>query len=275
MARKRDIIIAVIIGVSFVLAMGFFGLMFIGMMSGESDFEFASLGGDIGVVEVFGIIDESSGRRWIRQIDKWAESGSIEAIVIHINSGGGGAAISQEVYDAIRRAREEKPVVAAMASVAASGGYLIACGSDRIIANPSTLTGSIGVILSFHTAEDLLDKIGLGTETIKSGDLKDVLTYTRPMETEERLMIRNVVMDTYEQFVEVVAQGRGMEKEEVYPFADGAVFTGLQAYNHGLVDTIGGFREALDLAAELAGIDGDPEAVWPYERKRNTWSDLL
>lgn len=275
MARRRDIIIAVIIGFSFVLAIGFFGLMFIGLMSGESDFEFASFGGDIGIVEVFGIIDENSGRRWIRQIDKWAESGSIEAIVIHINSGGGGAAISQEVYDAVCRASEEKPVVAAMASVAASGGYMIACGADRIIANPSTLTGSIGVIISFHTAGGLLDKIGLGTETIKSGDLKEVLTYTRPMEPEERLMIQNVVMDTYEQFVEVVAEGRGMEKEDVYPFADGAVFTGLQAYNHGLVDTIGGLKEAIDLAADLAGIDGDPDVVRPYERKRGMWGDLL
>lgn len=275
MARRRDIIIAVVIGFSFVLAIGFFGLMFIGLMSGESDFEFASFGGDVGIVEVFGIIDESSGRRWIRQIDKWAKSSSIEAIVIHINSGGGGAAISQEVYDAVRRASEEKPVVAAMASVAASGGYMIACGADRIMANPSTLTGSIGVIISFHTAGGLLDKIGLGTETIKSGDLKEVLTYTRPMEPEERLMIQNVVMDTYEQFVEVVAEGRGMEKAEVYPFADGAVFTGLQAYNHGLVDTIGGLKEAIDLAADLAGIDGEPDVVRPHERRRGTWGDLL
>ncbi|MCK4858825.1 MAG: hypothetical protein KAT58_12700, partial [candidate division Zixibacteria bacterium] len=97
MARRRDITIAIIIGFSFVLAMGFFALMFIGMMSGDTDFKFASLGGDIGIVEVFGVIDENSGRRWIRQIDKWAESGSIEAIVIHINSGGGGAAISHEL----------------------------------------------------------------------------------------------------------------------------------------------------------------------------------
>jgi protease-4 len=274
MARRRDIIIAAIIGFSFILVMGFFALVFIGMMSGDSDFEFASLGGDIGIVEVFGVIDENSGRRWIDQIDKWAESGSIEAIVIHVNSGGGGAAISQEVYDAVVRARQEKPVVAAMASVAASGGYMVACGADRIIAKRSTLTGSIGVILSFHTAGGLLDKIGLGTETIKSGDLKDVLSYSRPMEPEERLMIQNVVMDTYEQFVEVVAEGRGMEKEEVYPFADGAVFTGLQAYNSGLVDTIGGLKEAIDLAADLAGID-DPEVVRPYERKRGAWSDLL
>ncbi len=275
MARKRDIVIAVVIGVSFILAMGFFGLMFIGLMSGDADFEFASFGGDIGIVEVFGVIDESSGRKWIEQIDKYAKSSSIEAIIIHINSGGGGAAISQEVYDAILRARREKPVVAAMASVAASGGYMIACAADRIIANPSTLTGSIGVIISFHTAGELLDKIGIGTETIKSGELKDVLTYSRSMEEDERLMMRNVVMDTYEQFVDVVAEGRGMEKDEVYPFADGAVFTGLQAYNHGLVDTIGGLDEAINLAADLAGISGEPVVVRQYERKRVTLFDML
>jgi len=275
MARKRDVIIAVIIGFSFLVAMGLVGLMFIGLMSGDRDFAFTGLGGDIGVVEVFGLIDENSGRKWIRQIDRWAEKGSIEAIVIHINSGGGGVAISQEIYDAIRRAREKKPVVAALASVAASGGYYIACGADRVIANPGTLTGSIGVIVSFHTAQDLLDKIGLGTETVKSGELKDVFTYSRPMSKNEELMLRTVVMDTYEQFIEVIAEGRGMEKDDVYAFADGSVFTGLQAYDYGLIDTIGGLKEAVDLAADLAGLEGEPEVVRPYERKDVSLFDLM
>jgi protease-4 len=255
--------------------MGFFILMFIGMMAPDRDFDFAGLGGDIGVVEVFGVINENTGRRWIRQIDRWAESGSIEAIVVHINSGGGGVAISQELYDAICRARQEKPVVASLASVAASGGYYVACGADRVVANPGTLTGSIGVIVSFHTAQELLDKIGIGTETVKSGEMKDVFTYTRPMKENEELMIKAVIMDSYDQFVEVVAEGRGMDKEDVYAFADGSVFTGKQAYYHGLVDTIGGLKEAIDLAADLAGLEGDPSVVWPYERKEGGLFDLL
>jgi protease-4 len=275
MAKKRDVIIGVVIVAVFVAAVVFFGIMFVGMLSYDGDFEISGLGGNVGVVEVFGTIDEISGRRAIDQIGKWSTSGSIKALVIHVNSPGGGAAISQELYDAINRAREEKPVVTSMASVAASGGYYIACASDRIVANPSTLTGSIGVIFQFHTFEGLMDKIGIGTETVTSGDLKDVGSYSRPMTEKEDLMLRSVVMDTYEQFVSVVAEGRGKDVEEIYPLADGSIFTGLQAYNLGLVDTLGGLNEALDIAAELAGLDGEPKPVRHYERKKITFFDLL
>ncbi len=161
-----------------------------------------------------------------------------------------------------------------MASVAASGGYYIACASNRIVANPSTLTGSIGVVFQFHTFEGLMDKIGIGTETVKSGDLKDVGSYHRDMTEKEELMMRSVVMDTYEQFVEVVADGRGKDIEEVYPLADGSIYTGLQAYNLGLVDELGGLEEAVRIAADLAKVD-EPEPVRPYERKKITVFDLL
>lgn len=275
MAKKRDIIIGAIIVTVFIGAFGFFGMMFVGLVSQDGDFEISSGGGNVGVVEVFGVIDEPMGRKAIEQVERWTESGSIKAIVIHINSPGGGVAISQEIYDAINRAREEKPVVAAMASVAASGGYYIACAADRIIANPGTLTGSIGVIFQFHTFEGLMDKVGIGTETVKSGELKDVGSYSRPMSEKEELMLRSVVMDTYEQFVGVVAEGRGKDVEEVYPLADGSVYTGLQAYNLGLVDTLGGLNEAVEIAAELAGLEGEPKVVRRYERKKITIFDLM
>jgi protease-4 len=276
MAKKRDIIIGVIIATVMVAAIIFFGIMFVGLMAPQGDFDISGLGGNIGIVEVFGTIDEISGRKAIRHIDRWAETGSIKAIVVHVNSAGGGAAISQEIYDAIIRAREEneKPVVTSMASVAASGGYYIACASNRIVANPSTLTGSIGVVFQFHTFEGLMDKIGIGTETVKSGDLKDVGSYHRDMTEKEELMLRSVVMDTYEQFVEVVATGRGKDIEEVYPLADGSIYTGLQAYNMGLVDELGGLEEAIQIAADLAMVD-EPEPVRPYERKKITVFDLL
>ena len=275
MAKRRDIIIGVIIVTVSVVAFAFFGLMFVGIMTQDSDFEISGLGGNVGVVEVYGPINETTGRRAIKQIGKWSESGSIEAIVIHVNSPGGGVAISQEIYDALNRAREEKPVVTSMASVAASGGYYIACATDRIVANPGTITGSIGVIFQFHTFEGLMDKVGVGTETIKSGELKDVGDYSRDMTKKEELMLKSVVMDTYEQFVGVVAEGRGKEAEEIYPLADGSIYTGLQAYNLGLVDTLGGLKEALDIAADLAGIDGEPKAVRAYERKKVTIFDLM
>jgi protease-4 len=237
--------------------------------------EFAGFGGAIGVVDLFGSINEQTGRPVIEQLETWQESGNVKAVVIHVNSPGGGASISQEIYDAINRLRTEKPVVAAMASVAASGGYYVACAADRIVATPSTLTGSIGVVFQFHTFGDLLDKVGVGTETVKSGELKDVGSYSREMTKKEELMLRSVVMDTYEQFVEVVADGRGKEKDEVYSLADGSIYTGLQAYNLGLVDSLGGLYEAVEIAAELAGIEGKPRVVRPYRREKVSIFDLL
>lgn len=275
MAKRRDIVIGIIILCVFLFAIGFMGLMFIGLISDESNLTFTSLGGNIGVVEVFGVIDEPNGRFAIEQLDKWSENNSIDALVVHVNSPGGGTAISQEIYDAINRAKAEKPVVVSMASVAASGGYYIACAADRIVANPGTLTGSIGVIMQFHTAGELMKKIGIETETVKSGEMKDVGDYSRDMTTKEELMLRSVVMDTYEQFVQVVAEGRGMEVEDVYPLADGSLYTGLQAYNLGLVDTLGGLEEAVLIAADLANMDDEPKLVRSYKTEKITIFDLL
>lgn len=275
MAKKRDIIIGVIIAGSFLVAFAFFGLMLAGLFSAGDGINIAGFGGDVGVIDLYGVISDESCRPVIKQIEKWASTGSIKAIVLHINSPGGAVAPSQEIYDAILRAREKKPVVASMASVAASGGYYVACAADRIIANPGTLTGSIGVILQFHTFEILMKKVGVNTETVKSGELKDVGSYSRDMTEEESLMLRGVVMDTYEQFVEAVAEGRSKTKDEIYPLADGSIFTGLQAYNLGLVDTLGGLYEAVGLAGELAGIEGEPTVVRPIERKRiGIWDAL-
>ncbi|MFZ5981842.1 MAG: signal peptide peptidase SppA [Candidatus Zixiibacteriota bacterium] len=275
MAKKRDVIITIIIIVSFLFAFGFFGLVFVGLMSGGGEIGLSGLGGNVGVIEISGIIEETSGREAIEQMDSWAENSSIKAVVIHVNSPGGGVAISQEIYDAIQRLRNEKPVVVSMASVAASGGYLISCAADRIVANPGTITGSIGVIMQFYTYYGLFDKVGLGMETVKSGELKDVGSPVKEMTDKEELMLQSVVMDTYEQFVEVVANGRQMTKEDVYSLADGSIFTGLQAYNLGLVDTLGGLNEAVELAAELAELGEKPHIVRPYKRERATIFDLF
>jgi len=276
MARKRDVVVAVIIGGSFLIALALFAFIFLTLFSEPGSVPIAGLGGDVGLVEVYGVLEEYSGRPIIDQIDRWSDNSSIKAIVLHVNSPGGGVAISQEIYDAIQRARDNgKPVVVSMASVAASGGYYIACAADRIVANPGTLTGSIGVIMQFYTGDVLMEKIGLQTETVKSGDLKAVGTFDREMTEEEELMLRAVVMDSYEQFVEVVSIGRDKEKEAVYLVADGSLFTGQQAFNLGLVDTLGGLNEAVELAAELAEIDGDPKVIRPYKREKLGWMDLL
>jgi protease-4 len=275
MAKKRDVVVAIVIAASFLVVFVFFGIMFLGMLAEGGDLGLGGGGGNVGVVEMYGVITEESGRPVIRQIEQWADNSSIRAIVIHLDTPGGGVAISQEICDAVKRARDEKPVVAAMASVAASGGYYIACAADRVIANPGTITGSIGVIFQYHTFNELMDKVGIGTETVKSGELKDVGSYSKPMTKKEELMVRSVVMDSYEQFVAAIAEGRGMDPEEIYPLADGSIFTGAQAYNLGLVDTLGGLKEAVDLAAELAGIEGQAKMVKPYKKKRVSIFDLM
>jgi len=275
MAKKREVIVIVIIAVFFMAAIGFMGMMFVGVFSQQGEFNLTGLGGNVGVVEVNGVIDEPSGRKVIKLLDKWTDNNSIKAVIIHINSPGGGVAISQEIYNAINRTSEQKPVVASMASVAASGGYYIACGADRIVANPGTITGSIGVIFEFYNLQGLMQKVGVSMETVKSGELKDVGSFARKMTKKEELMLRSVVMDTYEQFVEVVAKGRGKNVEDIYPLADGSIYTGLQAYNLGLVDTIGDFNEAVNIAANLAHIEGKPKIVRQSERKKISIFDLI
>jgi len=268
MARKRDIVIGVIIALSFILVVAFFGLAFFGAMMGDGDVSLGGFGDRVAVVEVFGVIEDAEDV--VSQLKKWGDADNVSAIVLHINSPGGAVAPSQEMYDEILRVREEegKIVIAAMSSVAASGGYYIACAADAIMANPGTITGSIGVIMQILTAENLLTKIGVSYEVVKSGELKDVGSMDRPMTENERKMLTAMVMDTYEQFVEAVANGRDMSKEDVYPLADGSVFSGRQALEVGLVDTLGGFEDAIRYAAELGGIEGDPRTVKVPEPKK-------
>jgi len=275
MAKRRDVVVGVIIGISVLFVLGFMILMFVGLMASDRDVSFASLGGSVGVIPMAGEMDESTGRPVIEFLERWRDVGSIKAIVVHVNSPGGGTAIAQEIHDAILKVRDKKPVVVSMAGVAASGGYYIACAADRIVANPGTITGSIGTIMSFHTFQGVFDKVGIGTEIVKSGEFKDVGDYSREMSHEEELMLKAVVMDGYEQFVEAVAVGRNMDKEDVYAVADGSIYTGLQALNLGLVDTLGGLADAVNLAARLAGLDEEPEVVRPREKRRSLFSDLL
>lgn len=275
MARRRDVVIGVIIGAAFLMVFGMMALMFAGAMVSDGDVALGSLGGSVGIVPMYGIIDESTGRPVIETLERWRDNRSIKAVVIHVNSPGGGTAISQEIHNEILRLREKKPVVVSMAEVAASGGYYISCAADRIVANPGTVTGSIGVIISFHTFAGVFDKIGIGTETVKSGEFKDVGSYSRDMTEDEKLMLQAVVADSYEQFVEAVVEGRGMEREEVYAVADGSIYTGLQAHNLGLVDSLGGLNDAIRMAGNMAGLGDEPDVVRPREKRRSYLSDLL
>ncbi len=211
----------------------------------------------------FGMFGSESGADDIaKQIKRAGEDSSVKAIILRINSPGGSAAASQELHEEVRKAREnDKIVVASMSDVAASGGYYVACGADKIVANPGTITGSIGVIFSQLQYSELLEKYGVRSNVITSGKYKDIGSPLRNMTEEERQILQEMIDDVYSQFVHAVAEGRQMNESEVLELADGRIFTGRQAKELGLVDELGNFQDAIDLAAELAGIEGKPKMV--------------
>jgi protease-4 len=195
----------------------------------------------------------------ISQLRQAKEDPDVAAVVLRINSPGGTAAGSQEVYNEVLRIKESgKPVVASFADTAASGGYLVACGADEIVANPASITGSIGVIIEVTNFVELYDKLGIGTDTIKSGEHKDMGSVNRPLDESEREIMQSMVDDIYAQFVDIVAEGRGLSVERVRELADGRIYTGRQALELGLVDRLGDQVDAIDAAAALAGIDSSP-----------------
>ena len=233
-----------------------------------------SSGGDkIAVIELIGPIFES--QRITRQLKHFGRQRSIKAIVVRVDSPGGGVAASQEIYEAVKRVRDSgKPIVVSMGSVAASGGYYVACGGDTIIANAGTTTGSIGVIAEFVNLKDLYSKIGIHFESIKSGRYKDTGSPHRSLTTADKRYLQAFVDDAFDQFVDVVATERNLSRDKVLRVADGRVFTGRQAKEYGLVDLLGDYETAIHLAAELGGISGEPTVV--KERRREiSLFDLL
>jgi protease-4 len=193
-------------------------------------------------------------------LERATEDETVKGVLLRINSPGGSAAGSQEIYAAINRAREgEKIVVASMADVAASGGYYVAAPADKIYADAASITGSIGAIAIHQNMAGLLDKVGVETEIIKSGKLKDMGQPTAPLGDDAREVITALIDEVFSQFVDHVAAGRGMDREDVLALADGRIYTGGQAQENGLVDEIGGYHEALMEAGRLAGIKGKPQ----------------
>ena len=224
-------------------------------------------GDKVGVLEVKGVI--ANVQPTIEELAKYRRDGSIKAVVVRIESPGGGVSPSQELYEEIRRTVQDKPVVVSMGSVAASGGYYIACAAQKIYANPGTITGSIGVILQFTNFEELLKKIGFRMEVVKSGPYKDVGNPGREMTPEEKAYLQKMVDNVHQQFVRDVARGRHMKVEKVREVADGRVFTGEQAMELGLVDELGDLKDAINAAAKMAAIEGEPRVVYPEKEKKS------
>jgi len=223
------------------------------------------IGSRIALVRIEGPILDS--RDIVEEIKEHTRDHSIKAIILRIDSPGGAVAPSQEIYEGVKKAAAAKKVVVSMGSIAASGGYYIAAPADMIIANPGTLTGSIGVIMEIPNIEGLMTKIGISTEVIKSGRHKDMASVFRKMGIEERELLQGVMDNVHEQFIRAVAAGRKLKVEDVRLFADGRIFSGEQAKTQKLVDELGTLEDAVQKTAELVGISGEPDLV---ERKEKT-----
>ena len=226
------------------------------------------------VVDIEGELMDS--RPILDQLKRYEDSSSVRAILLNIDSPGGGVAASQEIYTEIRRLREKKnkTIVAYMSSTGASGAYYVACAANKIIANPGTIVGSIGVIAEWVNFQDLLQWAKLKEVVFKTGEFKDTGSPTRALTDRERVYFQGLIDDMYVQFVESVASGRNLELQEVRSLADGRVFTGRDAKQRKLIDEIGNFQDAIDLTAKLAGISGKPRLI-RLGRQRVTLLDVL
>lgn len=241
--------------------------------------------GEVGVIYIDGVIASGRGsgmsfgttassEEIAFSLREAARKPGLKAVVIRLNSPGGTAAAAQEISAEVARLKlSGKKVVASMGDSAASGAYWIAAGADQIVANPGTLTGSIGIILEYYNMEELFGKLGLETETFKSGPYKDMGSPSRPTTPEERAIFQSMIDDIYSQFVDVVAKGRNLDTAEVKKIADGRILTGRQAKDLGLIDRLGDFHDAVLLAGALAGIPGEPRIV--EIGPKNFWQELF
>lgn len=226
----------------------------------------------VGVIPLSGVIMDAT--KTLKQIKIFEEDSSIKAIIVRINSPGGAVAPSQEIHDALLHARKSKPIISSFDSLAASGGYYVAVASDKIVTNPGTMTGSIGVIMDFANLSGLYKWAKIDRFNIKSGKLKDFGTENRAMTAEEKAFGQELVNNVYMQFVHAVAEGRHMSVDKVKGFADGRVFTGEQAVKNGLADRLGGMDTATEEAKNLAKIKGKVNLVYP-EAKHKGFFELI
>jgi protease-4 len=227
-----------------------------------SDFEF---GEKVGIVEINGIIADA--QKAVHGIKRFREDDSIKAIVIRIDSPGGAVGPSQEIYREIRKTLSKKKVIASMGAIAASGGYYVAAATDGIVANPGTITGSIGVIMGFTNYQQLLQKIGLVPIVIKSGEFKDMGSPVRDMTAEEQKILKSFAEKIHRQFIMDIVEGRKLDQAKIEPLADGRIFTGEESKALGLVDRLGNLEDAIEWAGRLGGIKGKISTVYAREKK--------
>ena len=282
--KKSNVTWIVIIGL---LALGAFSVLLVVGALALSDGSGFGVGGDrIAVVPVEGVIDAAMAKTVNRHLKQYGEDDRVKAILLRIDSPGGGVAASEEIWREVKRVKEEKKkkIIVSMSQVAASGGYFIAAPADYIYANSSTVTGSIGVIAEWVNFRDLADWAKVKPVVFKSGEFKDTGNPTRDLTDREKQYFQALIDELYNQFVKVVLdgrQGRGpddkkLNEERVRALADGRVYTGETALANGLVDKLGNYRDALKYTADLIGMKGDPNVVTPpVERESLSILDLL
>lgn len=267
MAVKRWVVgcLVLLVGTIATVSLAFL-VVSLSMGNGGEGLSLSSIGRKVGLVEIIGAIDDP--QPVVDQLQRMRRDLGVRAVVVRLDSPGGGVAASQEIYEAIRKIREDgKPVIASMGGVAASGAFYVACAADSIVADPGTLTGSIGVILSFPNTEALFRKVGIKLEVIKTGKYKDVGSMWRAMTPDEEKLLEDVLNNVYDQFIDAIAEGRDLDREDILPYADGRIFSGDQAQTYGFVDRMGDLNDAIRLAADMAGIKGRPTIVRKEPRK--------
>ena len=260
--KKTCLIISVILVVLLTIS---------GIITLISDNSVSFGGNKIALVRIEGPILDSE--KAMEEIKKYSKDSSVKAILLRVNSPGGAVAPSQEIYVEVKKAVEKKPVVISMGAVAASGAYYISAPASRIVANPGTITASIGVIMEIPNFSGLMQKVGIKSEVIKSGRHKDLASAFRGIGEEERKILQNVLDNVHEQFILAVAEGRNMDVSEIRKIADGRIFTGQQAIAVGLVDELGNMEDAISVTADLAGIKGEPKVI--EEKEKKSFFDLL
>jgi protease IV len=226
----------------------------------------------IGLVEIKGVI--FSSKPYVDEIERFRKIPNVKAVVLRVDSPGGAVVPAQEIYEAIQKAKKDKPVVVSMGSISASGGYYLASAANKIFASPGTITGSIGVAMHIRNIQELFTKIGIGNSIIKSGEFKDLGSPFRKMTPKEETFLQGVADDIYQQFVEAVAKGRKLSVDQLKTIADGQIFTGKKAKELGLVDEIGSLQQAISETGKMVGIVEEPYVV-SFKRRKKILSDYV
>ena len=268
-AKKVGLVLLIVIVVGGV-SLGILGIIATGNLLTDK----STSQGDIAVINISGPIvgggagsspwqpNYASAREIMNYINQARENQAVKAILLRVNSPGGSSAASDAIYQELKKFKQTgRPIVASMGSTAASGGYYVSCLADEIYANPATLTGSIGVIMQFQNLKGLYDKLGINHITLKSGKYKDIGSATRKMTEQEKQIMQEMVNEVYDRFVEVITEGRNLKESKVRELADGRIYNGEQAKKLNLIDQLGTYYDAVEAAAELAGIKGEPKLI--------------